>query len=302
MLYKIDQPKIRDCFLLCLTLDFKRIIWYIVYIMKCDFHIHTNYSDGIFTPAQIVETAKEKGLDCIAVTDHDTVAGVKQAMAKARELGITCIVGAEISTVASCGEVHVLAFNMDIDAPEFAAEIKKIADFRTERNRQMQKKFDENGIDLDILSLKKDGSIGRGEIGREMVKRGICKNVQEAFEKYLGVGKLCYVQTRRLSPLEAIQFISRFGGIPVLAHPKNLHMSFREFELFLRPLVSAGLKGIEAQYFAHNSTERKFFCKMARKYKLIVTGGSDFHDHTHGVPLGTQSFSPNGYTRTILGL
>lgn len=270
--------------------------------MKCDFHTHTNYSDGIFTPAQIVEMAKEKGLDCIAVTDHDTVQGVKQAVEKAKELGLKCIVGAEISTVASCGEVHVLAYNMDIDAPEFAEEMQKIADFRTERNRQMQKKFDENGIDIDILSLKENGSIGRGEIGREMVKRGICKNVAEAFEKYLGAGKLCYVKTRRLSPVEAIQFILRFGGIPVLAHPKNLRMNFHEFERFLRPLVLAGLGGIEAQYFAHNSTERKFFCKMAKKYKLIVTGGSDFHDYTHGITLGTQSFSPNGYTRTILGI
>lgn len=270
--------------------------------MKCDFHIHTNYSDGILTPAQVVEMAKEKGLDCIAITDHDTVMGVSQALARAKELGIGCIAGAEISSQASFGDVHVVALNLDIEAPGFAEEMQKIADFRIERNRQMQKKFDEIGIDIDIMSLKKDGSIGRGEIGRELVRRGICKNATEAFDKYLGVGKLCYVKTRRLSPVEAIQFILRFGGIPVLAHPKNLRMSPQEFERFLRPLVLSGLGGIEAQYFAHNSTERKFFGKMARKYKLIVTGGSDFHDYTHGVTLGTQSFSPSGYTRTILGI
>lgn len=270
--------------------------------MKCDFHIHSNVSDGIFSPEQLVETAKEKGLDCIAITDHDTVGGVERAQKRAEELGIKCICGTEISTVAGCGDVHVLAYNLDWQNPEFAAEMQQISDFRTQRNRLMQQKFNENGIDIDILSLKSDGSIGRGEIAREMVKKGYCQNSAEAFEKYLGTGKRCYVQTRRLTPVEAIQFALRFGGIPVLAHPKNLHMSFKEFEKFLRPLVLAGLGGIEAQYFTHNNAERKFFCKMAKKYKLIVTGGSDFHDYTHGVSLGTQSFSPNGYTRTILGI
>lgn len=270
--------------------------------MKCDFHIHTNYSDGIFSPEKIVDMAKEKGLDVISVTDHDTIDGVRKAQARAEQVGIRCIAGAEISTVASCGEVHILAYNIDMDNPAFAEEMKKIADFRVQRNKLMQKKFDENGIKLDIMSLKKDGSIGRGEIGREMVRLGIVKSVSEAFDKYLGTDKPCYVRTRRLTPVEAIQFALRFGGIPVLAHPKNLKMSFDAFERFLCPLKLAGLGGIEAQYFTHNISERKFFCKMARKYKLIVTGGSDFHDYTHGVMLGKQSFSPNSYTRTILGI
>ncbi len=270
--------------------------------MKCDFHIHTNISDGIFPPSQIVEMAKEKGLEVISVTDHDTVDGVRQAQKRAEEVGIKCITGVEISTVANCKEVHILAYNMDIDNPAFAEEMKKISDFRLQRNKLMQQKFDENGIKLDILSLKKGGSIGRGEIAREMVKLGIVKSVPEAFEKYLGTDKLCYVRTRRLTPVEAIQFALRYGGIPVLAHPKNLRMSYEEFERFLCPLKLAGLGGIEAQYFSHNISERKFFGKMAKKYKLIVTGGSDFHDYTHGVMLGKQSFSPNGYTRTILGI
>ncbi len=270
--------------------------------MKCDFHIHSNCSDGIFPPEKLVEMAKEKDLDCIALTDHDTVAGVEQAQKKAEELGIEYLVGMEISTLSAGKEVHILVYNPDVTSAEFAEEMKKISDFRVQRNLAMQKKFDENGIDIDIMSLKSDGSIGRGEIAREMVRKGICQNSAEAFEKYLGTGKLCYVQTRRLTPVEAIQFALRFGGIPVLAHPKNLRMRCDEFEKFLRPLVLAGLGGIEAQYFSHNNSERKFFGKMARKYKLIVTGGSDFHDYTHGVALGKQSFSPNGYTKTILGI
>lgn len=270
--------------------------------MKCDLHIHSDCSDGIFTPEQIVETAKQKGLDCIALTDHDTVLGVDRAIAKGKEVGLKVLCGVEISTVAQCGDVHVLAFNMDTQHPAFAEEMKVISDFRRKRNEEMQKKFIQHGIDVDIFSLKKDGSIGRGDIARAMVKKGICASTTEVFEKYLGAGKCCYVQTRRLTPAEAISFTLRFGGIPVLAHPKNLRMSHDDFEKFLKPLVLAGLGGIEAQYFAHNIRERKFFGKMAKKYKLIVTGGSDFHDYLHGLPLGEQSFSPDGYTKKVLGI
>lgn len=276
-------------------------IWY-SRIMKCDLHMHSTFSDGIFSPEKLVEMAKEKELDCISVTDHDTVDGVFRAQQKAKSLGIVCLTGMEISTLSNGKEVHILAYNLDTAAHGFADEMKTISNFRLERNKQMQQKFDEHGIDIDILSLKSDGSIGRGEIAREMVKRGICADSSEAFEKYLGVGKLCYVQTRRLTPVEAIQFTLRFGGIPVLAHPKQLHMSYREFEKFLHPLVLAGLGGIEAQYFAHNNVERKFFGRMAKKYHLVVTGGSDFHDYTHGVTLGQQSFSPNAFTEKVLGL
>ncbi|MGN1040395.1 MAG: PHP domain-containing protein [Candidatus Fimimonas sp.] len=270
--------------------------------MKCDLHLHSNVSDGIFSPEQLVEMAKEKGLDCISLTDHDTVLGVSAAQAKAAQLGLKCLVGMEISTLSEGKEVHVLAYNLDMNALGFAEEMATISNFRVERNKQMQRKLDEQGIDIDILSLKTDGSIGRGEIAREMVRKGICRDSAEAFERYLGVGKPCYVQTRRLTPVEAIQFALRFGGIPVLAHPKNLRMGYKEFERFLHPLVLAGLGGIEAQYFTHNNAERKFFGKMAKKYHLIVTGGSDFHDYTHGVMLGQQSFSPNAYTETVLGI
>ena len=114
--------------------------------MKCDLHIHSNCSDGIFSPEQIVEMAKEKGLDCIAVTDHDTVLGVRRAMEKGKELGVKVLVGVEISTVSSCGDVHILAYNLETDSPDFAEKMSEISNFRTQRNSQMQKKFDENGI------------------------------------------------------------------------------------------------------------------------------------------------------------
>ena len=279
-----------------------RKIWYIL-DMKCDLHIHTNCSDGIFTPEDIVDMAKERGLDCIAITDHDTLEGVERAKAKARELGLKYVVGAEISSVYNGLDVHILAYNIDSTNPEFNEVIGKIADLRNQRNVAMVAKLAEHGIIIDLEALKLEvASVGRAVIAREMVRLGYCKDVVDVFERYLGAGKCCYVQTRRLTPTEAIRFALHFGGLPVIAHPKQLHMNESEFEQFLQPLVKAGLAGIEANYFTHNNDERNFYNKMAKKYKLIATGGSDFHDYSHGVELGTKSFSPNGYTRKILGI
>lgn len=269
--------------------------------MKCDLHIHSKFSDGIFTPEQLAVTAKDRGLDCIAITDHDTFDGVLQGKKKAREIGLGYVVGAEFSSVGHT-EIHILGYNLDIEAPNFAVEMKKISDLRNQRNEAIVEKLNKHGINVDLDKLRAQGSVGRAVIAREMVKLGHCQDVSDAFARYLGVGQCCYANTERLKPIEVIQFILRFGGIPVLAHPKQLKLDFSEFEKFLKPLVLSGLGGIEAQYFTHNNAERNFYTKTAKKYKLIVTGGSDFHDYVHGVNLGTKSFSPNSYTRKILGI
>ena len=270
--------------------------------MKCDLHMHSNKSDGIYTPTALVDMAKERGLECIAITDHDTVDGVREAAMRAKEAGLKYLVGTELSCYSVC-EVHLLGYNMNIDDGGFAEEINKIVELRNKRNDQIFAKLHEHGFDIDRQSLESHGgTLGRGVIAREMVRLGYCKSVAEVFDNYLGVDKCCYVQSKRLTPVEGIQFILRFGGIPVLAHPKKLRLADMTFEQFLKPLVLSGLGGIEAEYFAHTNAERRFYGKMARKYKLIVTGGSDFHDYTHGIELGTKSFAPNAYTRTVLGI
>ena len=272
--------------------------------MKCDLHIHSNCSDGIFTPTKLVEMASERGMDCIAITDHDTVAGVAEGQARAKELGLKYLVGAEISSVQDGRDVHMLVYNMDVNAHGFARDIAEIADMRNKRNVAMIAKLAEHGIMIDLDKLKEQFvTVGRAVIAREIVRQGVCRDVPEVFDKYLGVDKCCFVQTRRLTPIEAIQFGLRYGGMPVLAHPKQLRFTSNDqFEQFVKPLVNAGLAGIESQYFTHNKVERNYYGKIAKKYKLISTGGSDFHDYTHGVELGTQSFSPSGYTRKILGI
>ena len=247
--------------------------------------------------------AAQRGLDCIAITDHDTFDGAKRGKARARELGLKYVVGAEISSVLDGLDVHMLAYNVDIDNAELQKEIAEISDLRNQRNIAIVAKLAEHGIDINLDALKQSvTSVGRAVIAREMVRLGVVKDVSEAFDNYIGTDKCCFVQTKRLTPIEVIRFTLRYGGIPVLAHPKQLRMNEKEFEQFLKPLVKAGLTGIEANYFTHNISERNYYHKMAKKYKLIATGGSDFHDYTHGVELGTKSFSPNTYTRKILGI
>lgn len=270
--------------------------------MKCDLHIHSDKSDGMFSPQTLVDMAKERGLDCISVTDHDNFDGSRLAYKRAQEVGIKFILGAELSTVADGADVHILAYNVNINAPNLAQELARIGELRDQRNVAMAKKLCEQGMPIDLDALKQQGFVGRPVIAREMVRLGYCTDVAEAFEKYIGSGGSCYVQTERLTPAEAIRFTLRFGGLPVLAHPKQLHLNKQQFERFLRQLVAVGLSGIEANYFAHNSYERSFYNRMAKKYKLISTGGSDFHNYTHGIEIGAASFSPNAYTRRLLGI
>ena len=270
--------------------------------MKCDLHIHSNCSDGIFSPEALVDMAKARGLDCIAITDHDTFDGVCRAKQHAEEVGLKYLVGAELSSVGD-REAHILVYNVDVSSDECKQAIAQIADLRNQRNVAIVAKLREHGIEIDLDALKQNCvSVGRGVIAREMVKKGYCSSVAEVFEKYIGVDCPCFVQTRRLTPTEVIHFALRFGGIAVLAHPKQLHLNSEEFERFLQPLVKAGLGGIEANYFTHTISERNYYGRIAKKYKLIATGGSDFHDYVHGIELGSKSFSPNGYTRTILGI
>ncbi len=270
--------------------------------MKCDLHIHTTLSDGKFTPQEVVDLAQQRGVGCISVTDHDTFEGSRRARIYARQAGLKFVVGAELSCVSEGTDVHILAYNVDIDNELLDGVMAPIMELRNDRNRAIVQKLCDAGMPVDLAALQKDGSVGRPVIAREMVRLGYCKDVAEAFDKYIGAGRSCYVQTKRMTPAEAIQLTLRFGGIPVLAHPKQLHMDARQFERFLKPLVSAGLSGIEANYFAHNTFERNFYNRMAKKYKLVSTGGSDFHDYVHGVELGAQNFSPNGYTRKVLGI
>lgn len=269
--------------------------------MKCDFHMHSTASDGMLSPAQVTERAFQRGLDAIALTDHDTVDGIPEAMERGRELGIKVLPGIEISCF-DVTEVHILIFNLDHKNEKLAGRLLHVNSLRRNRNYLIAEKLAGLGIKVDIDQIYRDAgdkTVGRPDIADEMVKNGFAATRLEAFEEYLSVDKKAYVPAKRLTPMEAVELAHEFSGKAVLAHPKNLKMPQHAMADYLSQLVGQGLDGIEADYFSHTIFERQFYKSLADKHKLIVTGGSDFHDFTHG---GEEVFYPNKLTRKILGL
>lgn len=269
--------------------------------MICDFHLHSTKSDGILTPTDLMERAKFRELACVSLTDHDTVEGVAEAVNRGSELGLQVLSGIEISSYDNY-EVHILAYNIDYLNPALTEDLKELKELRKVRNYAIVKKLAEWGIlvDLDtIYAQAGDKTVGRPDIADEMVKLDIIPSRNAAFDEYLGYGKKAYVQSKRLTPREAIELALKYKGVPVLAHPKNLKLPQPVLADYVLNLKGYGLMGIEADYYSHNELERKFYRSLADKYKLIVTGGSDFHDSLHG---GESAFYPNKLTRKVLGL
>lgn len=241
--------------------------------MRADLHLHTTASDGLKTPTEIVGWAKDSGLELIAVTDHDTVAGVAEAAECAREVGLAFSAGIEISAHSN-SEIHVLGYDMDYTNPDFLAEVEKIKDMRKSRNAVIEQKLKLCGVSLDI-EFCADG-VGRMNIARELLRAGYVSDIQEAFDKYLGPKGAAYAETRRTSPLEAVKLISAFGGKAVLAHPKK-YLAEKTLDMLLSGLKPFGLKGLEVYYPKHTADDIATLMAAARRYGLFLTGGSDYH-------------------------
>lgn len=241
--------------------------------MKIDLHLHTTASDGSMTPSQVVEWAKRTGLDLIAITDHDSVSGVDEAIKRGEELGVKVLVGIEISSFSNC-EIHILGYNFDYKNPAFVEELAKIQDMRKVRNGAILKRLKELGVPIS-LTAEMDG-VGRLNMAKEMVERGYVKDINEAFEKYLGPKGKAYQEVRRTTPMDAVRLIKKYGGIASLAHPKK-YLLDKKLDLLVGGLKAHGLDGIEVEYPRYTDYDKSEFTKIARKYGLVTTGGSDFH-------------------------
>lgn len=177
--------------------------------MKADLHVHTTKSDGSLTPREVVRWAKNKGLDVMAITDHDSVAGLDEGRDEAKKLGIKFVGGIEFSTYSIC-EIHILGYNIDYKNPDFVQELQKVKDLRKERNVRIGQKLQDLGIKLDI-DFASDG-LGRMNMARELVKKGYCKDINDAFDTYLKPGAKAYCEAKRLTPVEAVKLIKKHGG------------------------------------------------------------------------------------------
>ena len=243
-----------------------------------DLHVHTTASDGTLTPQQIVEYAKQIGIDALAITDHDTISGVESAKQSGDLLGVEVIPGIEIS-VDFAGEMHILGYYVE-QTPKFMKRLEEFKITRESRNRKMIEKLQQRGFDIsyqEVSSIAKSKSVGRPHIAVTLMKKGYVDSINTAFEKYIGDGKIAYVEREKVTPKEGIEAILETGGIPVLAHPKYLNLANHELDNALMELKGYGLKGIEAYYSMNTSNETGTYLRMALKYNLVATGGTDYH-------------------------
>jgi len=237
-----------------------------------DLHIHTNYSDGTFTPQQILTLAQKVGLSCISITDHDSVSALP-FFASTREIEV--LPGIELTAQINDTEVHVLGYLIDYEEGWFQEKLEEIREIRIQRMRQMCKKLTQLGMPIEaeeVLDFAEHNCVGRLHLARLMVKKGFVATTREAFNLYIGDHGPAYVSRFKLTPYEAIELILKLRGIPVLAHPYTLGN-----QDLIPQFVKAGLKGLEVIYPEHTSNQTKHYNELAREYNLLVTGGSDCH-------------------------
>ncbi len=243
-------------------------------LMTTDMHIHTTHSDGSMSVGEVMDIAKHKGLDSIAITDHDIVSGVDEAMAYGKKIGMKVLSGIEISSYGVTS-VHILGYGIDHKNEELQIVLDDLLVKRKERAIEMIARLAKYKVYVDINSLPSI-NIGRGHIARELVKSGYVSTMQEAFERYLGEHKLAYIPSNRITPLKAVQLIDSIGGESVIAHPMQLYHAKR-LELLIEGLLPHGLGGLEVYYATHSAKDIEILTALCKKYNLFMTGGSDFH-------------------------
>ena len=245
-----------------------------------DLHVHTTASDGQYSPAQIIGKAAEKNLKAIAITDHDTVAGLEEAKAAGRELGVTVVPGIELNITFPTGEFHLLGLGIKTPSPALINIVENVIKNRNDRNAQIIEKMNEDGVALTAEELQADFPntvIGRPHFAAELVKHGVVKTRQQAFDQYLARGRKWYVPRVCTNLDEAIVALRESGAVPVVAHPMSLYLSWGRLPDFLKDCYEKGVTGIEAFHPGARVTECLRLEELGRKIGFIITAGSDFH-------------------------
>lgn len=245
-----------------------------------DLHVHSNCSDGSYTPAELVEYAKEKGLAAFALTDHDTLSGIEEAQDAGRKYGIEVIAGIEFSTEYKGRDVHIVGLEFDKDSPEFISQLERFQNSRDIRNQKMIGRLREEGVDITWDMMKEefgDAVWTRSHFGRFLLEHGYVKELKDAFSRYVGDEAPCFVPREKVTPAQAVHLVRQYGGIPVLAHPFQYHLSEEGLQELVNELKKAGLIGVEALYSTHNPMEESAIRRLARVNGLCISGGSDFH-------------------------
>ena len=248
-----------------------------------DLHLHTQFSDGTFTPEELVERASKLGFAAIALTDHDTVEGCARAAAACSAANMEFISGTELTAEHAATEVHILAYFVDTQNQMLLTRIAGFQSVRQNRIREMVAALNQLGIPLQaesVFALANCKSPGRPHVARALVKEKLIGSLDEAFERYLKKGRPAWVPKTKMSALEAVELIHQAGGLAVMAHP-----GLNRTDEIIPELVAAGLDGIECFHTKHSTAMAERYLGIADKYHLLVTGGSDCHGFSKVKPL-----------------
>jgi predicted metal-dependent phosphoesterase TrpH len=240
-----------------------------------DLHLHTLFSDGTYTPAEIISESLRLGLSAIAVVDHDTVDGIAPTIEIAKTKDIEVLPGIELSAEYDGLEIHLLGYLIDYKRKELLEKLEFLRKNRIERIYKIVSKLKEIGIPLEaeaVFDIAKGATVGRLHVARAMVNTGLVSSTLEAFHKYIGDKSPAYVCNFRFSPVDAIKLIKEVDGIAVLAHPYTLNR-----DDLIPKFIDYGLMGLEVYYPEHTQGMVNFYLEFAQKYNLLVTGGSDCH-------------------------
>ncbi len=250
---------------------------------KIDLHVHSTESDGTFTPSELVSYALEKGLSAIALTDHDTVKGIETAEKAAKGTSLFLVPGVELSVEYQQGDIHILGLFIDYKSKLLLEYLERFKRTRDTRNKKMAAALLNCGMEISIEEMQAeyaDAVLTRAHFARMLMKKGYVGSYREAFDRFLGDGKPCYVEREKITPKEAIELIHQAKGLAILAHPLLYHMGEQELKKLIVQCKSDGLDGLEAIYSMNNGAEERQMKELAAEFGLAISGGSDFHGAT----------------------
>ncbi len=250
---------------------------------RIDLHLHTTHSDGSVSPAEVLRLAHKAGITALAITDHDIVSGIPDAISTGAELGIEIIPGVEISSCVGNSELHILGYCMDWQNPELIRRLAALRISRHIRNPQIIERLRALGLEIsyeEVQALAGTDSVGRPHIARVLIEKKYVSSAKEAFDRYLAEGRPAYVARELPQPADAIAWIRAAAGVAVLAHPTWAKVSGEGLNTLLTALKTDGLGGIEVHYSTHTKRQTTEYLDLAKRLNLLVTGGSDFHGLT----------------------
>lgn len=245
-----------------------------------DLHVHSNASDGTLSPSQVVDLASRQGLRAMALTDHDTLDGLEEALEAGKQYGIEVICGIEFSTSYQGRDVHIVGLDLNPDDVRFQEALKEFQLSRDRRNLAIIKRLQEHGVSISWDAMMENFSDcvwTRAHFARYLMEHGYVSSIKEAFPRYIGDRAPCFVPREKVTPYQAIRLIQDNGGIAVLAHPMLYGLGLEQLRLLFSRLRDAGLDAVEVFYSTNSQEEERLSRQLARDFNLKLSGGSDFH-------------------------